>query len=218
MERHGMEDARFVEITDGSAPRYCATYTAFDGVDIAQNLLTTDDFATFTVTPMAGAAARGKGLALFPRRVGGRYLALSRFDRETNSLASSDDLRCWDRSSTIQTPTAAWEILQVGNCGSPVETAEGWLVLTHGVGPLRTYAIGALLLDLDEPHRVVAATAGPILTPAHHGGYVPNVVYSCGAIVVGGRLVLPYGLGDRTIAVATVDVEDLLGTMRPTRA
>lgn len=214
VERHGMEDARFVEITDGSAPRYCATYTAFDGTNASQHLLTTDDFADFAVTPMAGAAARGKGLALFPRRVNGHHVALSRADRETNSIAYSDDLRCWDTARIIQTPRRAWEILQLGNCGSPIETPAGWLVLTHGVGPMRTYSIGAILLDIDEPHRVIATTDKPILTPAQHDGYVPNVVYSCGAIAVDDRLILPYGVGDQTISIATFPVSALLATMQ----
>lgn len=212
-EDHGMEDARFVEITDASAPRYCATYTAFDGSRIAQNLLTTDDFVTFSASLMAGSAAHGKGLALFPRRVNGRYAALSRFDRETNSIAYSDDLSVWDTSVTIQRPSAAWEIVQVGNCGSPIETAEGWLVLTHGVGPMRTYSIGAILLDLDQPHRVIATTSEPIITPPDHGGYVPNVVYSCGAITVDDQLIVPYGIGDQSIAVATLSVTDLVASM-----
>jgi len=214
-ESHGMEDARFVEIVDASGPRYCATYTAFDGINVMQNLLTTEDFLTFTVSPMAGAAARGKGLALFPRRVGGRFVALSRADRETNSIAYSDDLRCWDSSQTIQTPQRAWEIVQLGNCGSPIETPDGWLVLTHGVGAMRTYSIGAMLLDLDEPHRVVAALEQPLLTPDrdHRHGYVPNVVYSCGALAIGDRLVLPYGVGDQTISIATLSIRELVDAM-----
>jgi predicted GH43/DUF377 family glycosyl hydrolase len=220
VEQHGMEDARFVEITDGSAPRYCASYTAFDGANITQNLLTTEDFVTFMMTPVAGAAARGKGLALFPRRVNGRYVALSRADRETNSIAYSNDLRCWDSAQTIQTPLRVWEILQLGNCGSPIETPEGWLVLTHGVGPMRTYSIGAMLLDLDQPHRVLATSERPILSPGREDreGYVPNVVYSCGAMAVGDRLVLPYGVGDRIIRIATLSISDLLATMQNTAA
>jgi predicted GH43/DUF377 family glycosyl hydrolase len=217
IEHFGMEDARFVEITDGSAPRYCATYTAFDGTQITQSLVTTDDLETFVVSPMAGAAAQGKGLALFPRRIGERHVALSRADRETNSIAYSDDLRCWDTSQTIQTPRRPWEIIQLGNCGSPIETTEGWLVLTHGVGPMRTYSIGAMLLDLDEPHRVVATLDRPLIAPSRSGGYVPNVVYSCGALAIDDLLVLPYGEGDRTISIVTLSVQDVLATMRPGR-
>ncbi|HEX9258248.1 MAG TPA: hypothetical protein VF855_01840 [Acidimicrobiales bacterium] len=218
-ERHGLEDARFVEVTDGSAARYCATYTAFDGADVSQHLVTTEDFASFAVTPMAGAAARGKGLALFPRRIGGRHVALSRADRENNSIAYSDDLLCWDTSEVLQTPRRTWEMLQLGNCGSPIETSGGWLVLTHGVGPMRTYSIGAMLLDLDEPHRVIGTSDRPIITPTNgrRDGYVPNVVYSCGALAVGDRLVIPYGVGDQTIAVATLSISDLLALLQGER-
>jgi predicted GH43/DUF377 family glycosyl hydrolase len=215
-ECHGMEDARFVEITDDSGPRYCATYTAFDGAGIKQSLLTTDDFVTFAVSPMAGNAARGKGLALFPRQIDGRYAALTRADRETNSIAYSDDMRCWDSTHVVQRPRRAWEVLQLGNCGSPIETSDGWLVLTHGVGPMRTYSIGAILLDLDEPHRVIAELDRPFLTPDRSaGGYVPNVVYSCGVLRHGDRLVVPYGIGDQTIAIATLSVSELISAMQP---
>ena len=216
-EAHGLEDARFVEITDGSERRYCATYTAFDGRSVAQHLLTTDDFLTFDVSPMAGAAATGKGLALFPRRVGGRFVALSRADRETNSITFSDDMRCWAESEVLQLPTQPWEILQLGNCGSPIETDWGWLVLTHGVGPMRTYSIGALLLDIDDPRRVIAVREQPLLHPGRdrRSGYVPNVVYSCGAVALGDRLVLPYGVGDQTIAIATMSLARLIESMVP---
>ena len=216
-EAQGMEDARFVEITDGSEQRYCATYTAFDGVNVAQHLLTTDDFVSFTVSPMAGAAAVGKGLALFPRKVGGRFVALSRADRETNSITFSDDMRCWNSSEVIQLPAQPWEILQLGNCGSPIETEWGWLVLTHGVGPMRTYCIGAILLDLADPRRVIATLEQPLLVPGkeRRAGYVPNVVYSCGAVAIGDRLVLPYGVGDQTIAMATASIARLVRSMVP---
>jgi predicted GH43/DUF377 family glycosyl hydrolase len=213
-ERHGMEDARFVEIVDGSAPRYCATYTAFDGTDISIHLLTTDDFRSFEVSPIGGAAALGKGLALFPRRIGGRFVALSRADRETNSVAWSDDIRCWDEATPIPTTTRPWHIVQVGNCGSPIETDRGWLVLTHGVGPMRAYAMGALLLDLDDPAQVIASTPEPMLTArGRPGGYVPNVVYSCGSLAVGDRLVVPYGVGDRSISIATMSITALIDSM-----
>ncbi len=217
-EHHGMEDARFVRFThdDGSTVHY-ATYTAFDGVNIAQHLLETDDFRSFAVSPLAGPAAQGKGLALFPRKVGGRYLALSRSDRETNSIAFSDDMRCWSEGEQIQAPSLTWDLLQLGNCGSPIETDEGWLVLTHGVGPMRTYALGVLLLDLDDPERVIARSSQPIVTPAaeRRDGYVPNVVYSCGGFAFGDVLVLPYGIADQTIAIATLSVRDLLSSLTP---
>ena len=217
-ERHGMEDARFVRFTDDDGSvTYYATYTAFDGVNVSQQLLETTDFATFTASPIAGTAAIGKGLALFPRRIHRRYAALSRADRETNAIAFSDDIRCWTTADTIQTPDRVWEILQLGNCGSPIETEAGWLVLTHGVGAMRIYALGAILLDLDEPQRVIARSTKPILSPdkRRHGGYVPNVVYSCGGFAHNDILVLPYGVGDQSISIATLSIEQLLSTLQP---
>jgi len=215
-ESHGMEDARFVRfVDDDGAVIYYATYTAFDGVNIAQHMLRTDDFRTFCAIPLAGPAAVGKGLALFPRKVGGRYAALSRSDRESNTIAFSDDMLCWAEAESLQTPSLPWEMLQLGNCGSPIETDRGWLVLTHGVGPMRTYAIGALLLDLHRPERVLARTLEPILAPAsdQRDGYVPNVVYSCGGFAHGDTLVLPYGVADQSIAIATLSVNELIASM-----
>ncbi len=218
-EAQGMEDARFVQFTDDDgATTYYATYTAFDGKNISQHVVQTDDFATFDVSPTAGAAAKGKGLALFPRKVGGRYAALSRSDRESNSIAFSDDLRCWPTSTQIQAPERTWDLMQLGNCGSPIETSAGWLVLTHGVGAMRTYALGAMLLDLEDPTIVIAACEGPIMTPdeRRRDGYVPNVLYTCGGVSVGDTLVLPYGIGDQTIGVATLSIEELIASMTPT--
>ena len=217
-ESHGMEDARFVRFAhDDGSISYYATYTAFDGTHIRQQLLHTVDFATFTSTNMAGSAAVGKGLALFPRKILGRYAALSRADRESNSIAFSDDIRCWPTYQTIQTPEQPWEILQLGNCGSPIETDRGWLVLTHGVGPMRTYSISAILLDLDEPQHVLARSPTPIITPGNDrpGGYVPNVVYTCGAVAHHDTLVVPYGIADQTIAIATLSITELLDAMTP---
>lgn len=216
-ESHGMEDARFVRFCDDDGHiTYYGTYTAYDGRNIAQHLVTTTDFAAFTVSPMAGPAAVGKGLALFPRRVGGRFAALSRSDRETNAVAFSDDLHCWPEAEMIQAPTRPWEILQLGNCGSPIETQWGWLMLTHGVGPMRTYSLGALLLDLDDPRTVLAGTESPILAPAldRRDGYVPNVIYSCGGFAHGDTLVLPYAIGDQSISIATLSLKRLVSTMQ----
>ena len=161
--------------------------------------------------------AKNKGMALFPRRVGGQYLALSRWDRESNSLAGSTDLRHWDDLGTLSAPDRAWEIIQTGNCGSPIETPAGWLVLTHGVGAMRQYSIGAMLLDLDDPRRVVGTLEGPLLTPTadERDGYVPNVVYSCGAMLHHDTLVLPYGCSDAAIRVALVDLSSLLSSITP---
>jgi len=216
-EYHGMEDARFVRFTDDDGSiTYYATYTAFDRGNISLQLLQTADFRRFASSPMAGAAAVGKGLALFPRRVGGRYLALTRADRETNGVASSDDIRHWASFEMLQVPQEHWEVLQLGNCGSPIETSHGWLVLTHGVGPMRTYALGALLLDLEQPHRVLARTVEPILFPdeEYRDGYVPNVVYSCGGIAHGDHLVLPFGIADQRISIATFSIDELIDAMQ----
>jgi predicted GH43/DUF377 family glycosyl hydrolase len=212
-EAAGMEDARFVRFLDddGSVTFY-ASYTAYSGSHISQQLLETRDFRAFTSTPMVGRAAENKGLALFPRRIHGRFAAMCRSDRESNSIAYSDHPYEWTDSVRCQRPVRAWEALQLGNCGPPIETEAGWLVLTHGVGPMRTYRIGAILLDLEDPTRIVGQLREPLLSPAadEQDGYVPNVVYSCGALVHGGTLVLPYGVGDAAIGVATAPLGDLL--------
>ena len=215
-ESHGMEDARFVRFAGAASDEgYYATYTAYDGSQIRQQILKTQDFRTFTSMPIVGAAAANKGLALFPRRVGGRFAALSRCDRETNSIAFSDDLHDWPEPVPCQRPTQSWEVLQLGNCGSPIETEAGWLVLTHGVGPMRTYSIGAILLDLDDPTVVVGKLDDALLTPTadERDGYVPNVAYSCGALVAGETLVIPYGICDSSIGVASVAMPELLDAL-----
>ncbi len=216
-EAAGMEDARFVRFTDddGSVTFY-ATYTAYSGTHISQQLLKTRDFQTFVSTPLVGRAAANKGLALFPRRIGGRFAALSRADRESNTIAYSDRPFAWTNAEPCQQPLQTWEVLQLGNCGPPIETDAGWLVLTHGVGPMRTYRIGAILLDLDDPTTILGRLAEPLLSPAvdEQDGYVPNVVYSCGALIHADKLVLPYGIGDAAIGFATVPVPELLRALR----
>ena len=216
-ERQGMEDARFVRFEDSGAAKYVASYTAYDGHAVSQQLLETDDFLTFASSPLAGRGARNKGLAVFPRKIGGRFVALSRHDRESNAIAFSNDLHQWSDVSNTQNPTQAWEILQLGNCGSPIELAEGWLVITHGVGPMRTYGIGALLLDLEDPTKVIAQLPRPLLLPndEERDGYVPNVVYSCGSLVHNGTLFMPYGIADQSISYVTVKVADLLAAFDP---
>jgi len=212
-ESHGMEDARFVRFTDDSGSvTYYATYTAFDGTHVEPQLLETDDFRMFRVTQLTGPAARNKGMALFPRLIGGRYAALSRWDRENNALVTSPDCRSWGSAVTLQFPVEPWELLQLGNCGSPIETREGWLVFTHGVGPMRVYSIGAILLDLDNPARLRARLPDPVILPneAERDGYVPNVVYSCGAVLHAGTVVLPYGVSDTAIRVAVMELDELL--------
>jgi predicted GH43/DUF377 family glycosyl hydrolase len=214
-ESHGMEDARFVRFTDGEDLTYYATYTAFDGRGVASHLLETTDFRTFTACPLAGRATRNKGMALFPRRIGGRYVALSRWDRESNAIAYSADRQSWGAAVTLHIPERPWELIQLGNCGSPIETPAGWLVFTHGVGPMREYAIGAILLDLDEPERLIGALPEPLLVAdeSERDGYVPNVVYSCGSLLHGGTVVLPYGCSDSSVRIATVDIEQLLAEL-----
>jgi predicted GH43/DUF377 family glycosyl hydrolase len=216
VESNGLEDARFVRFVDDGVVTYLATYTAYDGERISQQLLQTDDFRTFAMSPMVGPAASNKGLALFPRRIDGRFAALSRHDRETNAVAFSDSIGVWSEATTIQVPERDWDLVQLGNCGPPIETDDGWLVLTHGVGPMRTYSIGAILLDLDDPTKVLGVLPEPLLSPEpdEQDGYVPNVVYSCGALLHDDTLVVPYGVADSAIAVATVSWSELRDAMR----
>jgi predicted GH43/DUF377 family glycosyl hydrolase len=217
-ETHGMEDARFVRFTeDDGAVTYYATYTAFDGFEIMPQLIQTDDFVSFRIGTLHGRAAQNKGMALFPRRVGGQFVMLSRRDRENLHLATSPtDVRHWADLTELHRPSRAWELLQIGNCGSPIETPAGWLVVTHGVGPMRRYVLGALLLDLDDPRRVIGQLREPLLAPEgmEREGYVPNVVYSCGAMLNGADLVLPYGLSDAAVGVAIVSMPALLAELQ----
>lgn len=215
-ESHGMEDVRLVRFVDPHGEVvYYGTYTAFDGAAIQQHVLRTTDFVSFDMTPMTGLGAVGKGLALFPRLVHGRYVALSRSDRESNAVTFSNDLYDWPEATTLQVPTQPWELVQIGNCGSPIETDVGWLVLTHGVGPMRTYSIGAILLHLDDPRVVLAATPQPLVVPqpSRRDGYVPNVVYTCGGFAHGDTLVMPYGTADQCIALATMSITQVLESM-----
>jgi predicted GH43/DUF377 family glycosyl hydrolase len=216
-ESHGMEDARFVRFTGDDDPVYFATYSAFDGRRVASHLLETADFRTFTASQLSGQSAGNKGMALFPRRVGGRYVALSRWDRESNGIAYSTDSHRWGEAVTVQAPARPWELVQLGNCGSPLETPAGWLVFTHGVGPMREYAIGAILLDLDNPERLIGALPEPLLVAdeSDRRGYVPNVVYSCGSLLHGDSVVLPYGCSDSAVRFAIVDLPRLLGQLTP---
>lgn len=216
-ENRGVEDARFVEFTDAAGlSDYRATYTAYNGQAIATRLLRTTDFRTFSVARLTGPPADTKGMALFPRPVAGRLLALGRGDGEAISLTSSADGLNWGPERLLHSPGQSWEIVQGGNCGSPLETDSGWLVLTHGVGPLRTYSIGAILLDLNDPSRVIGALKVPLIEPTETeaDGYVPNVVYTCGGLIHDQRLWIPYGLADQRIRVAQVSLPQLLQQMR----
>jgi predicted GH43/DUF377 family glycosyl hydrolase len=216
-ETRGMEDARFVRFveSDGTA-KYYATYTAYDGFEILPQLIETEDFVSFSIATLNGSAAQNKGMALFPRRIAGKYVMLSRKDRENLHLATSENVRFWNDVTELGRPTAPWQLLQIGNCGSPLETEAGWLVLTHGVGAMRRYAIGALLLDLEDPRHVLGRLPYPLLEPdeMEREGYVPNVVYSCGGLLNGEDLVLPYGLSDGAVGVAVVSMPDLLAALR----
>ena len=218
-ETNGMEDARFVQVTlpDGRTA-YQATYTAYDGRHISGRVIHTRDLRHFEVTLLHGPAARNKGMALFPRLVGGRKLALCRSDGETLGLSVRDDQHRWQEAVPLLVPHRGWDLIQVGNCGSPVETEAGWLVLTHGVGPMRRYAIGAMLLDLENPERVIADLPEGLLDPddVEREGYVPNVVYSCGGVVHDGRFWLPYGASDVRVGFASIALDHLLSRMVPT--
>jgi len=219
-ETRGMEDARFVRFVaaDGRITYY-ATYTAYDGFNILPQLIETEDFVRFTVSTLDGVAAQNKGMALFPRPIDGKYVMLSRKDRENLYLSFSSDVHEWDDFTELYGPQAPWELLQIGNCGSPIETEVGWLVLTHGVGPMRRYAIGALLLDLHDPRRVIGSLSKPLIEPDENEreGYVPNVVYTCGAIVHADQLIVPYGFSDAGVAIAQLVLSDLLEALLSSR-
>jgi len=220
-ETHGMEDARFVRfIDDSGTATYYATYTAYDGFQIIPQLIETEDFVTFMITTLNGSAAQNKGMALFPRQIDGKYVMLSRKDRENLHLATSNDVRFWKDGTELCRPSKPWELLHIGNCGSPLETEAGWLVLTHGVGPMRQYAIGALLLDLEDPRQVIGHLPEPLLAPdaTEREGYVPNVLYTCGGLINGDQLVLPYGFSDTGIGIAMVSLPELLAELRASGA
>jgi predicted GH43/DUF377 family glycosyl hydrolase len=215
-ESRGIEDARFVQFfNDTGEVVYYATYTAYNGTILPQ-LIETRDFIRFNILTLNGKAVQNKGMALFPRKIDGRYAMLSRQDGENNHIMFSDNIHFWQESRIIQKPQHPWEFIQIGNCGSPLETNEGWIVLTHGVGPMRKYCIGAMLLDLDDPSKIIARLDEPLLVPQEkeRDGYVPNVVYSCGALIHNNELVIPYAMSDINSGIATVDVNALLSSMR----
>jgi predicted GH43/DUF377 family glycosyl hydrolase len=215
-ETNGIEDARFVEFhDDDGSVRYYATYTAFDGKVVLPQILETEDFMWFKASTLNGPEARNKGLALFPRKVNGLYAMLSRQDNENIYLMYSDMLHFWYTKEQIARPTYGWEFVQLGNCGSPLETEAGWLVLTHGVGPMRKYAMGAFLLDLNDPSRLIGRLEEPLLEPNanEREGYVPNVVYSCGAVIHNGELIIPYAMSDYASTFAVIPLDSLLGAM-----
>ncbi|MEZ0495755.1 glycoside hydrolase family 130 protein [Sphingomonas sp. IW22] len=215
-QRHGIEDLRMVRfVDDDGAVTYLGTYTAFSGSRIRQEILRTADFATIDLSALRGPGAANKGMALFPRKIGGRYAMLGRQDHENIWFQTSADLYAWDQGVKVVEPRYPWEFVQMGNCGSPIEIAEGWLVLTHGVGPVRNYCIGACLLDRDDPSKLLARLAEPLISPDpdNHDGYVPNVLYSCGGMVRSRTLLLPYAIADSFTTFATVPIDRLLAAM-----
>ncbi len=214
-QAHGIEDARFVAFDEGGSTVFRATYTAYSGLGIRSEMLETTDFVSFRMIPLQGNAAGNKGMALFPRRIDGRYAMIGRQDNENLYLIQSDDLHVWDGGKLILRPQFPWEFVQIGNCGSPVELDEGWLLLTHGVGPVRRYSIGAVLLDKADPSRILARSREPLVRPepSEREGYVPNVVYTCGAMRHGDQIILPYAVSDTFSTLATIEIAALLRAM-----
>lgn len=215
-QRNGLEDLRLVRFTgEDGGPVWYGTYTAYSGSTIASEMLVTHDFRTFELLPMTGSASRNKGMALFPRKVGGQYAMIGRQDGENIWFLRSDNLLDWNGGEVIVKPKFPWELVQMGNCGSPIEINEGWLLLTHGVGAMRKYAIGAVLLDREHPTKVLGRMTAPLISPSDENreGYVPNVVYTCGAMALGRRLILPYGVADSSIAFCSVDLDELVGEL-----
>jgi predicted GH43/DUF377 family glycosyl hydrolase len=217
-ESRGMEDVRLARfVGDDGSVTYYATYTAFDGFNILPQLIETADFRSFRIATLNGPAARNKGIAIFPRLIDGKFAALARCDGESNYFMQSDNIRFWHEAEQIQVPARPWELMQIGNSGSPIETEAGWLVMTHGVGPMRQYALGAILLDIDDPQEVIGHLREPLLLPdeTERDGYVPNVVYSCGSLIHRDRLVIAYGASDTSTGFATVEVDALLTALAP---
>lgn len=216
-QRNGLEDLRITPFAHSTGKtEWIGTYTAYDGRTIRSELLRTKDFRRFDLVPMTGRAARNKGMALFPRKINGRYMMIGRQDGENLFLLSSNILTDWDDGALLSRPAHAWEYIQIGNCGAPIEIDEGWLLLTHGVGAMRRYSIGAMLLDKNDPSKVIGRSVKPILEPLdqERDGYVPNVVYTCGAMRVGNDIFLPFGIADSSIGFGFVSIKDVLAAMR----
>lgn len=220
-QRGGLEDLRLVRFDHGDGEyEWIGTYTAYSGAEIRSELLRTRDFRSFLLEPIIGRAGRNKGMALFPQKVSGQYCMVGRQDGKNLFLLRSDSLECWDDDGVLlMEPEFPWEFVQIGNCGSPILTEHGWLLLTHGVGAMRKYALGCALLDRDDPSKVIARSSKPLLTAidADRFGYVPNVVYTCGAMLVGEQLLVPYGISDSAVGFATTSVSEILALMESTR-
>jgi predicted GH43/DUF377 family glycosyl hydrolase len=216
-EKNGIEDARFVKFTDdNNEVIYYATYTAYDGTTVLPKMLDTRDFYHFRALPLHGEIAKNKGMALFPRKVNGKYAMLCRLDGFNNYIAFSDNILIWREAKLLQQPKFPWEFIQIGNCGSPIETPAGWLVITHGVGSMREYALGASLFDLQDPEKEIGRLKSPLLMPnaEEREGYVPNVVYSCGSMIHNDNLIIPYAMSDYASTYATVDLRELLHALK----
>lgn len=212
-ESNGVEDARFVRFVDeDGSVTYYATYTAYNGREILPQMIETKDFHHFKISTLNGHMARNKGMALFPRRINGLYAMITRSDGENLYLSYSDNIHFWFAGVKIEAPENPWELVQIGNCGSPLETEKGWLLLTHGVGPMRKYCIGVSLLDLKDPSKIIGRLEEPLLAPREEEreGYVPNVVYSCGSIILNNELIIPYAISDSESHVASIPVDELL--------
>ena len=218
-ESNGIEDARFVKFTDDDGSvKYYGTYTAYDGYRVLPKLISTSDFYHFKIMPINGQSAQNKGMALFPRKINGKYVMLSRYDGENSYIMFSNDVNYWeDEAILLQEPHFPWEFIQLGNSGSPIETEYGWLVITHGVGTMRRYVMGAILLDLDNPTKVIGRLTEPLLIPNEHEreGYVPNVVYSCGSIMHNDEIIIPYAMSDYCSGFASVSVKEIIEKLLP---
>lgn len=216
-EKNGIEDARFVKFTnDNGESTYYATYTAYDGVSILPKMLDTSDFYHFRILPLHGEIAQNKGMALFPRKVNGKYAMLCRLDGFNNYISFSDNVTIWREAKLLQQPKFPWEFIQIGNCGSPIETSEGWLVITHGVGPMREYVLSASLFDIHNPEKEIGRLSSPLIMPnsEEREGYVPNVVYSCGSMIHNEDLIIPYAMSDYASTYATVNLRELLNELK----
>jgi len=213
----GLEDARFVLFNENQEAKYYATVTAFNGQIILPQLIETRDFIHYKISSLIGKGSQNKGIALFPEKINGKFAVISRNDNENLFIMFSDNIYHWEKPKLLKTPTYYWEFFQIGTCGSPIKTKDGWLLLTHGVGPVRTYCVGAILLSLEDPSKVIGAIKEPILVPSEkeRNGYVPNVAYSCGAIIHNEKLILPYAMSDSYSGIAKIDINDILDEMSP---
>ena len=216
-EQKGIEDARFVKFTDDNGEvTYYATYTAYDGMATLPKLISTTDFYNFRILPINGEIAQNKGMALFPRKINGKYAMLCRIDGVNIYIAYSDSINLWNEAKIIQQPKYPWELVQIGNAGSPIETEDGWLVITHAVGSMREYTLGAALFDIENPEKEIGRLSSPLMSPdeTEREGYVPNVIYSCGSIIHNNDLIIPYAMSDHSSSYATVNLRELLDVLK----